>query len=159
MLTIEEKALKVGKYVNTEHVDNVIRNYKQERWVQNSEKIGKEDSLSVWWSVDELEEFIANAKMHGADGMKFYFGAYDKEHAPVPEYQDRQTIVMVATKQKQIGSGVKNKDIYVKTENGNQILAYNTGNLCPPFCGQNNDDFLEVGVSIVDRGDKGLAVI
>ena len=159
MLTIEKKALKVGKYVNTEHVDNVIRNYKQERWVQNSEKIGKEDSLSAWWSVDEIQEFIDNAKMHGADGLKFYFGAYDKEHAPVPEYEDRQTLVMVATKQKQTGLGVKNKDIYVKTENGNQILAYNTASLCPPFCGQNNDDFLEVGVSIVDRGDKGFVVI
>jgi hypothetical protein len=159
MQTIEKKSLKVGKYVNTEHVDNVIRNYKQERWVQNSEKIGKEDSLSAWWSVEELEEFIDNAKMHGADGVKFYFGAYDKEHAPVPEYEDRQTLVMVATKQKQTIAGVKNKDIYVKTEEGNQILAYNMGNLCPPFCGQNNDDFLEVGVSIVDRGDKGFVVI
>lgn len=159
MLTIEKKTLKVGKYVNTEHVDNVIRNYKQERWVQNSERIGKEDSLSAWWSVEELEEFIDNAKMHGADGVKFYFGAYDKEHAPVPEYEDRQTLVMVATKVKQTNAGVKNKDIYIKTESGNQILAYNTASLCPPFCGQNNDDYLEVGVSIVDRGDKGFVVI
>jgi len=159
MQTIEKKSLKVGKYVNTEHVDNVIRNYKQERWVQNSEKIGKEDSLSAWWSVEELEEFIDNAKMHGADGVKFYFGAYDKEHAPIPEYEDRQTLVMVATKVKQTIAGVKNKDLYVNTENGNQILAYNCASLCPPFCGTNNDDWLEVGVSIVDRGDKGFVVI
>jgi hypothetical protein len=159
MQTIEKKSLKVGKYVDNAHVDNVIRNYKQERWIQNSEKIGKEDSLSAWWSVEELEEIIEHAKMYGADGLKFYFGAYDKEHAPVPEYADRQTLVMVATKQKQTGMGVKNKDIYINTDKGNQILAYNTANLCPPFCGQNNDDSIEIGVTIIDKGDKGFVVI
>ncbi len=159
MQTIEKKSLKVGKYVDNAHVDNVIRNYKQERWVQNSEKIGKEDSLSAWWSVEELEEFIEHAKTYGADGVKFYFGAYDKEHAPVPEYAERQTLVMVATKQNQIGMGVKNKDIYVNTEMGNQILAYNCGSLCPPYCGQNNDDSIEIGVTIVDKGEKGFVVI
>ncbi|MEI9944099.1 MAG: hypothetical protein WDN26_07715 [Chitinophagaceae bacterium] len=47
MLTIEKKAVKAGKLVNTKHVDTVIKNYKQERWVQNSQRLGKEDSLSV----------------------------------------------------------------------------------------------------------------
>ena len=161
MQAIETKSLKVGKYVNTAHVDNVIRNYKQERWVQNSERIGKEDSLSAWWSVEELEEFIEHAKTHGADGVKFYFGAYDKEHAPRPEYADRQTLVMVATKQKENADGTtKNKDIYIATEKGSNILAYNMGRLCPPFCGQEEDmGFPEVGVTIVDKGEKGFVVI
>ena len=161
MQAIETKSLKVGKYVNTAHVDNVIRNYKQERWVQNSERIGKEDSLSAWWSVEELEEFIEHAKTHGADGVKFYFGAYDQEHAPRPEYADRQTLVMVATKQKENADGsTKNKDIYIATEKGSNILAYNMGRLCPPFCGQEEDmGFPEVGVTIVDKGEKGFVVI
>ena len=62
MLTIQKKSLKVGKFVNTEHVDTVIRNYKQERWVHNTERLGKEDSLSVWHSIEELEELIAKPK-------------------------------------------------------------------------------------------------
>jgi hypothetical protein len=40
--------------------------------------LGKEDSLSAWWSIEELEDFITEAKTHGADGVKFYFGAYGK---------------------------------------------------------------------------------
>ncbi len=161
MQTIETKSLKVGQYVNTAHVDSAIRNYKQERWVHNSERIGKEDSLSAWWSVEELEEFIEHAKTHGADGVKFYFGAYDKEHAPLAEYADRQTLVMVATKQKENADGTtKNKDIYINTEKGTNIVAYNCGRLCPPFCGQGDDlDNDEIGITIVDKGDKGFVVI
>ena len=161
MQTIEAKSLKVGNYVNTAHVDNVIRNYKQERCVQNSERIGEEDSLSAWWSVEELEEFIEHAKTHGADGVKFYFGAYDQEHAPRPEYADRQTLVMVATKQKENANGTsKNKDIYVATEKGSNILAYNCCYLCPPFCGQSDlPDSIEIGVTLVDRGTEGFVVI
>ncbi|MBL0134910.1 MAG: hypothetical protein IPP79_13430 [Chitinophagaceae bacterium] len=44
------KSRTVGKFVDSKHTDNVIRNYKQERWVQNSKHIGKEDSLSAWYS-------------------------------------------------------------------------------------------------------------
>jgi len=76
MLTIEKKSLKVGKFVNTEHVDTVIRTYKQERWVHNSERLGKEDSLSVWHSIEELEDLIAKAKEHGGDGIRFYFECF-----------------------------------------------------------------------------------
>jgi len=63
MIAIEKKSLLVGKYVSTQHVDKVIRNYKQERWIQNSERIGKEDSLSGWWSIEEIEDFLEKAKM------------------------------------------------------------------------------------------------
>jgi len=31
MLVIEKKSLKVGKFVGTDHVNNVIKNYKQEK--------------------------------------------------------------------------------------------------------------------------------
>jgi hypothetical protein len=54
MLTIEKKTVKAGKLVDTAHVDTIIRNYKKERWVHNSKRLGKEDSLSVWYSIEEL---------------------------------------------------------------------------------------------------------
>jgi len=152
MLVAKKKSMKVGKLVNTEHVNTVIRNYKQERWLQNSKRIGKEDSLSVWYSVEELEEFLDKAKDHGADGIKIYFGAYDVEHAPQPLYAGRQTVVLVATRQKETRNGAVNKDIYLNTEDGNTILAYNAGGLCPPFCG-NGDGIGDIGITIVDKGD------
>ena len=163
MLTIEKKSLNVGKFVSTEHVDNVIRNYKQERWIQNSERLGKEDSLSAWWSIEELENFLETAKMHGADGVKFYFGAYAKDYAEKPEYAGLQTLAMVATKQKEGAYGTSvNKDVYVNGEKGNTILGYNMANLCPPFCGKtklDDTDATEIGISIIDRGDAGMMII
>jgi hypothetical protein len=162
MIKYQEKSLKVGKFVDTAHVDTVIRTYKQERWVHNTERLGKEDSLSTWYSIEELEEFIAAAKENGADGIKVYFSAYPKDFKKIPEYAGRQSVVLVATKQKETESGVKNKDLYVTTDNGTSILAYNYGAVCPPFCGGkgggiDGDDGL--GVTIVDRKDKGLSVI
>ena len=55
MLATQKKTLKAGKLVDTGHVNTLIRNYKRERWVHNSKRIGKEDSLSVWYSIEELE--------------------------------------------------------------------------------------------------------
>ena len=157
MTTIEKKSVKVGRFVNTEHVDTVIKNYKKERWVHNSKRLGKEDSLSVWFSADDIEGFLEKVKEHGGDGVRFYFGTYDEKFADKPLYAGRQTIVMVATKQKETLAGNVDKDIYVNTEKGSSILAYNVGRLCPPFC-QNGEDFGGLGITIVDKGDGGLIV-
>ena len=157
MLTIQKESVRTGKFVNTEHVNSVIKNYKQERWVHNSKRLGKEDSLSVWYSVEELEEFLAKAKDHGADGVRMYFGAYGMNNAPQPLYEGRQTIVMVATRQKETENGGTNKDVYITTEKGASILAYNVGGLCPPFC--QNDDFGGVGITIVDKGQEGIVIV
>jgi hypothetical protein len=155
MVTIQKKSLKVGKQVNTKHVDNAIRNYKQERWVENSRRLGKEDSLSVWYSIEELEDFIAKSKEHGADGLKLYFGAYDKDYETQPLYAGRQTIVIVATKHKDTEDGHTNKDLYVQTDAGTSILAYNAGMICPPFCTKESG----VGITIVDKGVEGFEVV
>jgi hypothetical protein len=157
MLVNQKKSLKVGKLVNTEHVNSVIRNYKQQRWAHNSNRLGKEDSLSAWFSVEELQEFFEKVKDHNGDGIRIYFGAYDQDYTEQPLYAGRQTVVLVATKQKETGNGDANKDIYIQTEKGSSILAYNSASLCPPFCG-NSDDFGGIGITIVDKGDEGMVI-
>jgi hypothetical protein len=160
MIKYQKKTLKVGKYVNTEHVDSLIRTYKKERWIHNTERLGKADSLSSWYSIEELEEFIATAKQEGADGIKLYFAAYPKDFNKIPEYAGRQTVVMVATKQKQTEEGVLNKDLYINNENGPEILAYNMGSICPPFCGGKgvgSDD--GIGIAVIDRKDEGMLIL
>jgi hypothetical protein len=157
MMTTQKKSVRAGKFVNTNHVNTVIRNYKQNRWVHNSKRLGKEDSLSVWFSVEDIESFLAKAKEHGADGVRYYFGAYDETFAENPLYAGRQTVVMVATKQKDTINGTTDKDIYINTEKGSNILAFNIGRLCPPCCG-NGEDFGGLGITIVDKGEEGLAV-
>lgn len=159
MLTVKAKTRKAGRLVSTGHVDTIIRNYKKERWVKNSKHIGKEDSLSVWFSVAELEEFLAKAKSHGADGMRFYFGAYSNDFQENPLYAGRQTIVMVATQAKETEKGLVDKDVYVNAGNDTSILAYNFGKLCPPNCRPSGTDDDGIGITIIDRGEDGIAVV
>jgi hypothetical protein len=151
------KSVRAGKLVNTEHVNTVISNYKKERWVQNSKHIGKEDSLSVWYSVEELEEFLELVKENGGDGIKMYFGAYGKENAPKELYAERQTIVLVATKAKETASGEVNKDLYISGEKEANLLAYNVGRLCPPLCQNGEDNGL--GITIIDKGNEGIVIV
>ena len=158
MLELKKKSVATGKFVDTAHVDTVIRNYKKERWVQNSQRLGKEDSLSVWYSVEELETFLEKVKDHGADGVRMYFGAYGPEYKTHPLYAGRQTVVLVATKNKETETGDANKDVYISTENGTSILAYNVGKLCPPFCAEHPGGIEEIGITILDKGNDGVVI-
>jgi len=124
MNTIEQKLVKAtGKYVTTEHVDSLIRNYKKERWLQNSEKLDKADTIGVWFSADELEEFIRTAKFHGADGIRLCFGVYG-ENASRKGLDGHQTIALVATSSEE--ENVMGKDVYVENNGRSQLLAYNS---------------------------------
>jgi hypothetical protein len=156
MFSTQKKSVRVGKMVDTDHVNTVIRNYKRERWVHNSKRIGKEDSLSVWYSVEELEDFLARVREHGGDGIKLYFGAYGEDYTGNPLYAGRQTVVFVATKAREAEQGTVNKDLYINKEEGSTILAYNFGSLCPPYC--STGDGMGIGVTILDKGDEGLIV-
>jgi hypothetical protein len=165
--TINRTAKKAGKFVNSKHVDSLLNNYKKERWVQNSKHIGKEDSLSVWHSVEELQEFLETAKQNGADGVKMYFGVYKADTAKEVRYEERQTIVMVASKNKVLENGASvDKSLYINTDKGPEILAYNAGRICPPTCGDgtgtgtgtNGFDWDNMGI-LIDRQDEGMIVI
>jgi hypothetical protein len=156
MLTIEKKSLRVGKYVDANHVDSLVRTYKQERWAQNSDRIGKDDSLNVYYTIDELQEFLERAKQAGANGIRVHFGAYPENFAK-PEYAGLQTTVFVATKQQETETGLIEKNVYVTTEQGLRIMAYNMGGLGRSEGG--DEDWGGIGTTLVDRGDKGMVVI
>jgi hypothetical protein len=157
MSTIEKKSLKVGKYVDNDHVNTVISNYKKERWVHNSKRLGKEDSLSVWYSAEELQEFIETIQEHGADGIRMYFAAYPNEEVMSKGKDGRQSIVLVATRSKEENGKRVNKDVYTYENGKATIMAYNMGDYCPPYCAGGLGGAL--GVVIVNDGKNGLSVI
>lgn len=170
MNTIEKKSVRVGKYVDNDHVNTVISTYKQERWSYNTERMGKADSLSAWYTVEELEDYIELIKAHGADGIRFYFGAYPENFDEMPEYAGRQTIVLVATKNMDNGNRQANKDLYINDGRKARLLAYNMPQLCPPFCNTQPNPTIppgttlknnkpEIGVTLIDNGKNGMSVI
>jgi hypothetical protein len=150
---------KIGSYVSTKHVGDLISTYKKERWIHSSKRLGKPDSLSAWYSIEELEEFIATIKSHGGDGIKMYFGVYPAHFDKVPDYAGRQTIAMVATKSKQVGNKLIDKDLYINEDNEPRILAYNISKICPPRCETGNGEWGGLGLTLVDNGEDGITVI
>ena len=162
-LTAPSMEGKKGKLVDTKHVDQLISSYKKERWARNSEKLGKPDALSTWYGLKELESFLSLAKENQADGIKMYYGVYPGDFAGDPELQGRQTVVLVATKQKLTDHGAVNKDIYISKDGQSEILAFNYGGLCPPYC--NNEippydegffgmELSRIGITLIEKGDK-----
>lgn len=156
MNTIEKKSLKVGKYVSTEHVDNLIRTYKKERWIQNSEKLGKEDSLHSWYSLEELEEFIQKAKDHGSNGIRLCFGVYEEHNAPKPEMEGKQTVALVATYSEQNDSNEPVlRDLYIDNNGRSGLLAYNATTGWPWIVPGGGT----LGTLMIADKDKGMRII
>jgi hypothetical protein len=153
MNTIEKKSVNAGRFLSNQHVATLVSTYKQNRWVDNSEKLGKEDSLTTHLSIEELEMLIERIKLQGGDGVRVHFAAYPDDYTPVPEFAGRQTIVMVGTRKSDEGT---NKEIYMSEGKEARILAYGDVPMCPPFCGGGIGK--KGTTSLVDRGDKGMVV-
>lgn len=165
MTTIEKNSVNVGEALGADHLDTLIRTYKQQKWVHNSERLGKEDSLSVWFDIDGLEAFIKQVKEEGGNGVRMFFGAYPENYEQ-ELLAGRQTLCMVATKEK----NGKNKLVYANDDAGNTtVLSWGNGAPCPPFCDKPKGDpdpdgniwinDRAVGITIVDKGEDGIVIV
>ena len=157
--TISTKRItpKSGELVSTQHAESLISNYKKSRWAQNSDRLGQKDSTSVWYSVEELEGFLAMVKQAGGDGIKMNFGVYADNYEAVPENAGKQTVVLVATKTREKeNGGIAVKNLYINTNKGTSLLAFNKGKL--PAIG--DDNIFEEGISIQidDKGQNGIFI-
>ena len=161
MITQQKNSVKSGLNAGSGQVGNLIREYKQNRWSPNSERIGKSDSLSAWYSIEDMENFLALAKSKGGDGVRFYFAAYPAEYAPKPEYAGRQTLVMVGTRSKITETGAAaNKDIYYSKNGRLKILSGVLPVTCPPSCNPPSEGGMgDLGITIIDKGEKGMEII
>jgi hypothetical protein len=161
MITQQNFLVKTNNDISTVEADTLIREYKQTRWVPNSERISKPDSLSAWYSIEEMENFLAFAKSHGGDGIKFYYGAFPEDYSTKPEYAGRQTLVMVGTKSKLTEMGaIANKDIYYSQNGRTKILSGILPTGCPPVCNPPSEGGMgDLGIALIDKGDKGMEII
>lgn len=105
---------------------------------------GKEvpDTRAVWFGIERLKSLIKKIEAEGGDGIRFYFATYDstynaqsKTHVPIKEYWNRNTLIMVSTKDS-LGyhRDYYNDKINSKAANG-MILSTtpeNRGEMCPP---------------------------
>lgn len=153
MNTIAKKSVHAGNYVSKNEMNELTSAYKQKRWAANSERLGKADSLSVWFTVDELENFLAKVKAGGGNGVRMHFGAFPEDYRK-PEVAGMQTVVMVANRSKD-GSLENAKELLVDTNGRPEIIALDGPILCPPFC---NGSGLGKSTLII-RDDNSMEVI
>ena len=113
----------------------MITTYKQERWAANSDRLGKADSLSVWFTVEEVEAFLAAVKSNGGNGVRFHFGVHNAENATEPEFEGRQTLVMIGNRSSD-GSYGTSKELYSNKNGKPEIVALAGRNNVPAFLWQ-----------------------
>lgn len=162
MITQQKNSVKTGLTPNAGEPADLIREYKKTRWSANSERIGKPDSLSTWYSIEDLEDFLALAKSKGGDGIRFYYGVFPENYSLKPEYSGRQTLAMVGTRSKLTETGaVANKDIYYPQNGRLKILSGSIpGQVCPPTCPPPSEGGMgDLGITIIDRGEKGMVIL
>src|SRR6202042_1200318 len=95
MNTIAKNCVNVGSHVTKSEMNELTSGYKQDRCAANSDRLGKPDSLSVWFTVDELENFLENVKANGGNGVRMHFGVFPQNYRR-PEVVGMQTVVLVA---------------------------------------------------------------
>ena len=161
MITQQKISVRTGSDASSGQAANLIREYKKTRWSPNSERIGKPDTLSVWYSIEDMENFLALTKSKGGDGVRFYFAAYPVEYGSKPEYAGRQTLAMVGTRSKTTETGaIANKDIYYSRNGQLKILSGSNPVGCPPVCNPPSEGGMgDLGITIIDRGEKGMEII
>jgi hypothetical protein len=164
MITQQKISVKTGSNDSGGQTADLIREYKKTRWSPNSERIGKSDSLSAWYSIEDMENFLSLVKSKGGDGIRFYYGAYPEVYPAKPEYAGRQTLAPVGTRSKITETGVvANKDIYYPQNDRLRILSGNMPGgptICPPNCPPPSEGGMgDLGITIVDKGEKGMMII
>lgn len=157
----------------------LISNYRQNHWTiingacpslrQNPAYPHVQDSRSVWFDLDTLQNFIDDTRAMQGNGVRFYFGEYSQdivnditvnhkqmvnENPSIQQYAGLHTLVLIPTTRE----GVFNRDfnccdldannaplLPANFSNLTDFIAENHGSMVPPpYDNQVNvgDDFL-----------------
>ncbi|WP_300566905.1 hypothetical protein [Flavobacterium sp.] len=79
-----KSAIKPKQLISVEKAKELNGNYNSKRADLHSKAIGKEDANAIWYSLEELENYIEYVKSEGeqqgyaVDGIRFYLGVYSE---------------------------------------------------------------------------------
>ena len=99
----------------------------------------KNDAISSWFSVEELEKFIADAKLEAkqkkiaVSGFRVYFGAYGEQQKD-KEKDNMSTVFIVPTQEVIKNNEIENEpvDAVVHNEDITDIDGLNAGHMGDP---------------------------
>lgn len=87
------------------------------------------DTVSVWFSADDVQKFVASLSPD-ASGVRIYLGVYNDDYPYTP---DQTCIIAIQTTKDSFGNNVDmlQQEKLIAEGGGN---PYNQGKLCPPTC-------------------------
>jgi hypothetical protein len=114
----------------------LVQNYKRRHVLRRGLGGGFEriqNTRSVWYSIDQMEEIVKRIKKEGGDGIRFYFARYDEEIVGNICHSKQNTILMVSTNDTLIEGKLLHFDYY-EDKKGLvvKIVPENKGEICPP---------------------------
>lgn len=107
-----------------------------------SAALGREDTLSIWYTREHIAKLLEEIDLAGGDGLRVYLGAYESEH----EFSGQLCLVMNATREQTISGEARHVDVILENEpnfttrsakveaSGTKTKDYNFGSPCPPRC-------------------------
>jgi len=132
-------------FIYKEVVNERVKNYVNNKLPLLSQAIGKQDSNSGWYSLDQFEDLMREMYYLNADGVRIYFGAYGSDDSLYP---GQLTVMFVPTYfNKETGhhtdiiiediDGFEGRSIAETnfTANSKTTKNYDSLGLCPPDCG------------------------
>jgi hypothetical protein len=101
-----------------------------------SEKLGRQDTKSVWYTKDHITKLLEEMEHANAEGLRIYFGEYG-EHE---NYSGQLCLLMVMTKATngtEIQSDITVEDapdFKSRSIDEQKSRDFNVGSPCPPIC-------------------------
>lgn len=132
-------------FIDKDEVNQRIKNYLNDKRPLLAAAMNRPESKSAWYSLSQFEELIREMYYLHADGLRIYWGAYNKDDQDFP---GMMTIVFVPTHLDEITGNhtdivIDNDESFEDrcTATGDAVTIqggrknYDTIGLCPPSCG------------------------
>jgi hypothetical protein len=147
--------------IKTSIAQKLVNNYTQNHWeiINNSPDFTNiQDSQSVWFNINDLQDFINDITDQKADGIRIYFGEYSDDviqdilsdppsAAAIPniqQYSGLHTLVMIPTRPNAAGVSCDFNPDGQGFDNPDDLCAENHGSMNPPPFYNNSTDAAQV---------------
>jgi len=129
-----------GNFVGREITQDRVTRYSAEKQPLLSKAIGKTDTGSIWYTFRQIEDIYKELVFLKADGLRFYLGAYEENHA---DFADQLCLLMVPTRLNPETN--RHRDVVLEEEPEFEkrleisrslglVKDFNYGSPCPPVC-------------------------
>jgi hypothetical protein len=130
----------VGKKLTRERIGRYAKN----KHILLSEKLGKPDTKSVWYTKEHITQLLEEMNHAGADGLRIHLGEYGENDT----YSGQSCLLMVMTKPGTQNGGhiditiEEAADFNARSFDNTTPRDFNVGSPCPPICdgGDDGDD-------------------